>query len=71
MVCSRATIENSWRARSVIKTLLQVEAPPREVLETLANERNPLYEEIADVTIRTDGPALGCGKPDYSYAGSN
>ncbi len=26
----------------------------REVLEALANERNPLYEEIADVTIRTD-----------------
>ncbi|MCE1631203.1 shikimate kinase AroK, partial [Enterobacter hormaechei] len=25
-----------------------------EVLENLANERNPLYEEIADVTIRTD-----------------
>ena len=36
------------------RPLLQVEAPPREVLEALANERNPLYEEIADVTIRTD-----------------
>ncbi|GAB7196788.1 hypothetical protein DZS_22500 [Dickeya ananatis] len=34
--------------------MLQVEAPPREVLEALARERNPLYEEIADVTIRTD-----------------
>ncbi|MBX4313777.1 shikimate kinase, partial [Mycobacterium tuberculosis] len=34
--------------------LLQVDAPPREVLEALADERNPLYEEIADVTIRTD-----------------
>jgi shikimate kinase len=34
--------------------LLQVETPPREVLEALAGERNPLYEEIADVTIRTD-----------------
>ncbi len=34
--------------------MLHVETPPREVLEALANERNPLYEEIADVTIRTD-----------------
>ncbi|MCE1681011.1 shikimate kinase AroK, partial [Enterobacter hormaechei] len=36
------------------RPLLQVDAPAREVLENLANERNPLYEEIADVTIRTD-----------------
>jgi shikimate kinase len=36
------------------RPLLQVSAPPREVLEALARERNPLYEEIADVTIRTD-----------------
>ena len=36
------------------RPLLQVETPPREVLEALADERNPLYEEIADVTIRTD-----------------
>ena len=36
------------------RPLLQVESPPREVLEALADERNPLYEEIADVTIRTD-----------------
>ena len=36
------------------RPLLHVETPPREVLEALANERNPLYEEIADVTIRTD-----------------
>ena len=36
------------------RLLLHVETPPREVLEALANERNPLYEEIADVTIRTD-----------------
>lgn len=55
VVYLETTIENNWRARSVIKRpLLQVEAPPREVLEALANERNPLYEEIADVTIRTD-----------------
>lgn len=35
------------------RPLLQVDTP-RDVLETLALERNPLYEEIADVTIRTD-----------------
>lgn len=46
---------SSWPVRSAIKaSLLQVDAPPREVLEALADERNPLYEEIADVTIRTD-----------------
>ncbi len=52
------------------RPLLQVETPPREVLEALADERNPLYEEIADVTIRTDDQSakVGC-KPDYSYAG--
>lgn len=36
------------------RPLLHVETPPREVLEALANERNLLYEEIADVTICTD-----------------
>lgn len=36
------------------RPLLQVEVPPRDVLEALARERNPLYEEIADVTIYTD-----------------
>lgn len=36
------------------RPLLQVDSPPREVLEALAKERNPLYEEIADVTICTD-----------------
>lgn len=36
------------------RPLLQVEAPPRGILEALARERNPLYEEIADITIRTD-----------------
>lgn len=47
--------KSNLHARSVIKRpLLHVETPPREVLEALANERNPLYEEIADVTIRTD-----------------
>src|SRR5690606_38373038 len=27
---------------------------PREVLENLAELRNPLYEEIADIVVRTD-----------------
>lgn len=36
------------------RPLLQVNSPPREIFEALARERNPLYEEIADVTIRTD-----------------
>lgn len=36
------------------RPLLQVDAPAREVLEALAQERNPLYEEIADITIHTD-----------------
>ncbi|EEX38138.1 shikimate kinase I [Vibrio metschnikovii CIP 69.14] len=35
------------------RPLLQTDHP-REVLEALADERNPLYEEIADITVRTD-----------------
>ncbi|CAM3086352.1 shikimate kinase AroK [Shewanella loihica] len=35
------------------RPLLQVE-DPREVLEKLAEIRNPLYEEIADVIVKTD-----------------
>ncbi|WP_394205586.1 shikimate kinase AroK [Shewanella waksmanii] len=35
------------------RPLLQVE-DPREVLENLAATRNPLYEEIADVIVKTD-----------------
>lgn len=27
---------------------------PRKVLEELAQERDPLYEEIADITVQTD-----------------
>lgn len=36
------------------RPLLQVGGAVREVLEALAKERNPLYEEIADITVRTD-----------------
>lgn len=35
------------------RPLLQTD-DPRSVLEALAQERNPLYEEIADLVIRTD-----------------
>ena len=35
------------------RPLLQVD-DPREVLENLAAARNPLYEEIADVIVKTD-----------------
>lgn len=35
------------------RPLLQVD-DPREVLENLATIRNPLYEEIADVIVKTD-----------------
>ncbi|MDP2560994.1 shikimate kinase AroK [Psychrobium sp. 1_MG-2023] len=35
------------------RPLLQTENP-RQVLEDLAAKRNPLYEEIADLTVRTD-----------------
>ncbi|MEW6998781.1 shikimate kinase AroK [Colwelliaceae bacterium BS250] len=36
------------------RPLLQTEEEPRTVLEKLAVERNPLYEEIADVVVQTD-----------------
>ena len=35
------------------RPLLQVDNP-REVLENLAEIRNPLYEEIADIVVKTD-----------------
>ena len=36
------------------RPLLQTSEAPRTVLENLAVERNPLYEEIADVIVQTD-----------------
>ena len=36
------------------RPLLQTEEPPREVLTRLAEEREPLYREIADYVVRTD-----------------
>ena len=34
--------------------MLQTEEEPREVLERLAHEREPLYQEVADYVVRTD-----------------
>ncbi len=36
------------------RPLLQTSEDPRTVLENLAVERNPLYEEVADVIVQTD-----------------
>jgi len=36
------------------RPLLQTSEAPRTVLENLAVERNPLYEDIADVIVQTD-----------------
>jgi len=36
------------------RPLLQTSEEPRSVLERLAEERNPLYEEVADVIVQTD-----------------
>lgn len=36
------------------RPLLQTSEEPRTVLERLALQRNPLYEEIADVIVQTD-----------------
>jgi len=36
------------------RPLLQTSEEPRTVLDNLALERNPLYEEVADVIVKTD-----------------
>jgi shikimate kinase len=36
------------------RPLLQTEEEPRTVLERLAAQRNPLYEEVSDIVVRTD-----------------
>ncbi|MBO9491551.1 shikimate kinase AroK [Endozoicomonas sp. G2_1] len=36
------------------RPLLQTSEEPRSVLEKLAVERNPLYEDVADVIVQTD-----------------
>lgn len=36
------------------RPLLQTEEPARDVLVRLAEERSPLYEEVADIIVKTD-----------------
>ena len=36
------------------RPLLQTKEEPQSVLERLAEERNPLYQEVADFVVRTD-----------------
>ncbi len=36
------------------RPLLQTEEDPKDVLERLSLEREPLYQEVADYTVRTD-----------------
>jgi len=36
------------------RPLLQTKEDPKQVLERLAEERNPLYEEVSDFVVRTD-----------------
>lgn len=50
------TIEKqlSRTKRDKKRPLLQVPTSNRTILETLAYERNPLYEEIADIRVQTD-----------------
>ena len=38
----------------IIVHLLQTEEEPREVLVRLAEEREPMYQEVADYVVRTD-----------------
>ncbi|QCI22363.1 shikimate kinase AroK [Buchnera aphidicola] len=56
VVYLETTIEKQLLRTKKDKTrpLLQVPISNRIILENLANERNPLYEEIADITVQTD-----------------
>ncbi|WP_109078839.1 shikimate kinase AroK [Aggregatibacter kilianii] len=50
------TVEKQYQRtlRDKKRPLLQDVADPRQVLEDLAKIRNPLYEEVADITLPTD-----------------
>ncbi|HDR1824584.1 TPA: shikimate kinase AroK [Pasteurella multocida] len=50
------TVEKQYQRtqRDKKRPLLQEVEDPRQVLEDLAKIRNPLYEEIADITLPTD-----------------
>ncbi len=56
VVYLQTTIEKQFARtqRDKKRPLLQTDSPPGEILKALAKERNPLYEEIADLTICTD-----------------
>lgn len=50
------TVEKQFQRtqRDKKRPLLQGAEDPRQVLEELAKIRNPLYEEVADITLPTD-----------------
>ncbi|KOE59113.1 shikimate kinase AroK [Aggregatibacter actinomycetemcomitans] len=50
------TVEKQYQRtqRDKKRPLLQDVADPRQVLEDLAKIRNPLYEDVADITLPTD-----------------
>ena len=50
------TVEKQFQRtqRDKKRPLLQGAEDPRQVLEDLAKIRNPLYEEVADITLPTD-----------------
>ena len=52
----QTTVEKQFQRtqRDKKRPLLQGAEDPRQVLENLAKIRNPLYEEIADITLPTD-----------------
>ncbi|WWP00139.1 MAG: shikimate kinase AroK [Candidatus Dasytiphilus stammeri] len=56
VVYLKTTVDNqlSRTQRDKKRPLLLGEFPPVKILQNLASERNPLYEEIADITICTD-----------------
>ena len=56
VVYLETTVEQPYQRtkRDKKRTLLQDVDDPRQVLEDLAKVRNPLYEEVADITLPTD-----------------
>lgn len=56
VVYLQTTVEKQYQRtqRDKKRPLLQDVEDPRQVLEALAEIRNPLYEEIADITLATD-----------------
>ncbi|PNL90178.1 shikimate kinase AroK [Aggregatibacter aphrophilus] len=56
VVYLETTVEKQYQRtqRDKKRPLLQDVEDPRQVLEDLAKVRNPLYEEVADITLPTD-----------------